>query len=76
MTQTQRQSWTFTEIRFWTVEHRPVSSWELCIPTVGPYELYYLFPLSQEQQTLDLVSSSIPTAGLVLVGLLGVVAWT
>ena len=41
---------------------------------MGPYELYYLFPLSREQQTLDLVSSSILTAGLVLVGLLGVVA--
>ena len=55
----------------------PDSSLEppLSIPTVGPYELYYLFPLSQEQQTLDLVSSSILTAGIVLVGLLGAVAW-
>ena len=77
VTKTQRQSWTFTEIRFLDGRTSPgfVVGAPLSIPTVGPYELYYLFPLSQEQQTLDLVSSSILTAGLVLVGLLGVVAW-
>jgi two-component system sensor histidine kinase MtrB len=77
VTQTQRQSWTFTEIRFLDGRTSPgfVVGAPVSIPTVGPYELYYLFPLSQEQQTLDLVSSSILTAGLVLVGLLGVVAW-
>ena len=77
VTQTQRQSWTFTEIRFLDGRTSPgfVVGAPLSIPTVGPYELYYLFPLSQEQQTLDLVSSSILTAGLVLVALLGVVAW-
>ncbi len=77
VTQTQRQSWTFTEIRFLDGRTSPgfVVGAPLSIPTVGPYELYYLFPLSQEQQTLDLVSSSILTAGIVLVGLLGVVAW-
>jgi two-component system sensor histidine kinase MtrB len=77
VTQTQRQSWTFTEIRF--LDGRAVPGFvvgaPLTIPTVGPYELYYLFPLSQEQQTLDLVRSSILAAGFVLVGLLGVVAW-
>ncbi len=74
---TQRQSWTFTEIRFLdgrTVPGLAVGA-PLTIPTVGPYELYYLFPLVQEQQTLDLVRGSILAAGLVLVGLLGVVAW-
>jgi two-component system sensor histidine kinase MtrB len=77
VTQDRRQSWTFTEIRFLDGRNSPgfVVGAPLSIPTVGPYELYYLFPLSQEQQTLDLVSSSILTAGIVLVGLLGVVAW-
>lgn len=77
VTQDRRQSWTFTEIRFLDGRTSPgfVVGAPLSIPTVGPYELYYLFPLSQEQQTLDLVSSSILTAGIVLVGLLGVVAW-
>ena len=73
----QRQSWTFTEIRF--LDGRAVPGLAvgapLTIPTVGPYELYYLFPLVQEQQTLDLVRGSILAAGFVLVGLLGVVAW-
>ena len=77
VTQDRRQSWTFSEIRFLDGRSSPgfVVGAPLSIPTVGPYELYYLFPLSQEQQTLDLVSSSILTAGIVLVGLLGVVAW-
>ena len=77
VTSTQRQSWTFTEIRFLDGRSVPglVVGAPLTIPTVGPYELYYLFPLSQEQQTLDLVRSSILAAGFVLVGLLGVVAW-
>ncbi len=77
VTSTQRQSWTFTEIRFLDGRSVPglVVGAPLTIPTVGPYELYYLFPLSQEQQTLDLVRSSILASGLVLVGLLGVVAW-
>ncbi len=77
VTQDRRQSWTFSEIRFLDGRSSPgfVVGAPLSIPTVGPYELYYLFPLSQEQQTLDLVSSSILTAGIVLVGLLGAVAW-
>ena len=59
VTQTQRQSWTFTEIRFLDGRTSPgfVVGAPLSIPTVGPYELYYQFPLSQEQQTLALVSS-------------------
>ena len=73
----QRQSWTFTEIRFLDGRSVPgfVVGAPLTIPTVGPYELYYLFPLAEEQATLDLVRSSIVAAGLVLVGLLGVVAY-
>ena len=77
VTESQRQSWTFTEIRFLDGRSVPgfVVGAPLTIPTVGPYELYYLFPLSQEQQTLDLVRSSIVAAGGVLVALLGVVAY-
>ena len=77
VTSSQRQSWTFTEIRF--LDGRSVPGLAvgapLVIPTVGPYELYYLFPLTQEQQTLDLVRGSILAAGFVLVVLLGAVAW-
>jgi len=39
------------------------------------YELYYLFPLVQQQQTLDVVQRALVTAGFLLVILLGAVAW-
>lgn len=39
------------------------------------FELYYLFPLTQQQQTLDVVQRALATAGLLLVILLGAVAW-
>lgn len=73
----QRQSWTYTEIQFLDGRSTPglVVGAPLLVPTVGPYELYYLFPLSQEQATLDLVRSSVILIGLVLVLLLAGIAW-
>ncbi len=40
----------------------------------GPYELYFLFPLNTEQQTVALVNRTLLLAGLVLVLLLGGIA--
>ncbi|MEW2548317.1 MtrAB system histidine kinase MtrB [Streptomyces sp. NPDC047002] len=40
-----------------------------------PYELYYLFPLTQEEQSLNLVKRTLATAGLFVVALLGAIAW-
>ncbi|MDJ0383050.1 MtrAB system histidine kinase MtrB [Streptomyces sp. G-G2] len=40
-----------------------------------PYDLYYLFPLTQEQESLNLVKTTIATAGLFVVVLLGAIAW-
>jgi two-component system sensor histidine kinase MtrB len=73
----QRQSWTYTEIQFLDGRTTPglVVGAPLLVPTVGPYELYYLFPLTQEQATLDLVRSSVITTGVLLVLLLAFVAW-
>lgn len=73
---TKRQSWTYTEIRYLDGRSVPglVVGTPLIVPSVGPYELYYLFPLTQEQQTLDLVRSAVVGAGLVLVVLLAAVA--
>ena len=48
---------------------------QVVVPNVGFYELYYLFPLTQEQETLDLVRRTLATAGAFLVVLLGVIAW-
>ncbi|GGY28530.1 MtrAB system histidine kinase MtrB [Streptomyces omiyaensis] len=39
------------------------------------YELYYLFPLTQEEDSLTLVKTTLATAGLFVVVLLGVIAW-
>ncbi|MCH0543066.1 HAMP domain-containing histidine kinase [Streptomyces sp. MUM 203J] len=39
------------------------------------YELYYLFPLTQEEASLNLVKTTITTAGLFVVVLLGAIAW-
>ena len=73
---TKRQSWTYSEIRFLDGRSVPglVVGAPLTIPGVGPYELYYLFPLTQEQQTLDLVRGAVVGAGFVLVVLLAAVA--
>ncbi|MER7624792.1 MtrAB system histidine kinase MtrB [Streptomyces sp. NPDC126503] len=39
------------------------------------YELYYLFPLTQEEDSLALVKGTLATAGLFVVVLLGAIAW-
>ncbi|MER5555793.1 MtrAB system histidine kinase MtrB [Streptomyces sp. NPDC002793] len=41
----------------------------------NPYELYYLFPLTQEEKSLTLVTTTLATAGLFVVALLGAIAW-
>ncbi|RPK77343.1 Sensor histidine kinase MtrB [Streptomyces sp. ADI97-07] len=41
----------------------------------NPYELYYLFPLAQEEKSLTLVTTTLATAGLFVVVLLGAIAW-
>lgn len=71
-----RQSWTFTDIRFLDGRSTPglVVGAPLTVPSVGPYELYYLFPLTQEQDTLDLVRSAVIVTGLLLVLLLAGIA--
>ncbi|MGW3955273.1 MtrAB system histidine kinase MtrB [Streptomyces sp. NPDC004752] len=44
-------------------------------PNGDPYELYYLFPLMQEEKSLSLVKGTLATAGLFVVVLLGAIAW-
>lgn len=39
------------------------------------YQLYYLFPFTQEEKSLSLVTGTIATAGVFVVGLLGAIAW-
>ncbi|WP_416975884.1 MtrAB system histidine kinase MtrB [Streptomyces sp. 4F14] len=44
-------------------------------PNGAAYELYYLFPLTQEEKSLSLVKGTLATAGLFVVVLLGAIAW-
>jgi two-component system sensor histidine kinase MtrB len=45
------------------------------IPGIGAYELYYIFPLDKEQDTLGLVRRALLVGALALVVLLGGIAW-
>ena len=72
--------WTYTEISY---RGNPppapvpgmVAGAQIIPPSGEPYGLYYLFPLTEQQETLDLVRAALATAGLVLVLLLGAIAW-
>lgn len=44
-------------------------------PNGDMYQLYYLFPLTQEEKSLSLVKGTLATAGLFVVVLLGAIAW-
>ncbi|MFD5556544.1 MtrAB system histidine kinase MtrB [Streptomyces sp. NPDC127068] len=48
---------------------------QLSSPQTDRYELYYLFPLTQEEKSLSLVKGTLATAGLFVVVLLGAIAW-
>ncbi|MFJ8993311.1 MtrAB system histidine kinase MtrB [Streptomyces sp. NPDC102279] len=48
---------------------------QLSDPNGDAYQLYYLFPLTQEEKSLSLVKGTLATAGLFVVVLLGAIAW-
>jgi two-component system, OmpR family, sensor histidine kinase MtrB len=74
----QTQAWTYTTITY-ADGRRPTTGLAvgapLSVPGVGVYELYYLFPLTQEQATLDLVRQSLVLGGVALMVLLGAISW-
>lgn len=45
------------------------------IPVAGPYEMYFVFPLDREQQTLQVVGRTFALGGFALVLLVGAVAF-
>lgn len=45
----------------------------LTVPALGEYQLFQLYPLTAEQDTLELVTRTVAAAGLLLVGLLGLI---
>ena len=44
------------------------------VPNAGPYDLYFIYPMTQEVATMDLISSSFLVAGVILTLLVGTVA--
>jgi two-component system, OmpR family, sensor histidine kinase MtrB len=44
-------------------------------PNGNPYQLYYVFPFTQEKDTLSLVKGTLVSAGVFVVALLGASAW-
>lgn len=72
-----RQAWAYSELVYeggvttqGLVVGAPVS-----IPRVGAYELYLLFPLDNEQRTIDLVNQGVAATGIILLVSLMVLAW-
>ncbi len=74
-------SWTFTEIRYEAATERPatpgvVVGSRLVLPADGgTYALYNLFPMSAEQQTVDLVRRALLTSGVLLLVLVAGLTW-
>ena len=67
---------TYTEISYLDQGVQPglAVGGQIAAPVGGLYEIYYLYPLTEQQQTLDLVRRALATAGLLLVLLLGAIA--
>jgi len=73
----QRQAWTYTTIRYTDGREVPgfIVGAPLAVRGVGPYELYQLFPLDTEEETLVLVRNATAGAGfLIILGLAGLAA--
>ncbi|MDJ0461214.1 MtrAB system histidine kinase MtrB [Streptomyces sp. H27-C3] len=69
---------TFVEIKYTDgqqAEDGLVIGKQLIDNSGEPYQLYYLFPLTQEAESLGLVQRTLVTAGLFVVVLLGAIAW-
>ena len=45
------------------------------VPAAGPYDLYFVTPMYQEQATLRLIANSLLVAGIALPFLIGAIAW-
>lgn len=74
---TGKQAWTYSRLVYedGKVEKGIVVGAPVTIPRVGNYELYFLFPLSSEEQTLLLLQRGVGITGIALLIGLGVLAW-
>ncbi|MFC7218556.1 MtrAB system histidine kinase MtrB [Streptomyces polyrhachis] len=67
----------YTKIRYRGGESQPglVVGQRLDDVNGNPYQLYYLFPFTEEEKTVSLVKGTLATAGVFVVVLLGAIAW-
>ena len=74
-------SWTYTTIRYDSSSRRPatpgvVTGAPITLPSDGgTYTLYYLFPMTEQERTLNLVRRALLTGGALLLLLVGGVTW-
>jgi two-component system sensor histidine kinase MtrB len=69
--------WTYTTVGYADGSTAPglaVGS-QVPVPSIGVYELYYLFPLDQQQETLALVTRSVASVAVLVVVLLSGIAF-
>ncbi len=78
---TSGTSWTYSTIAYENGSGRPdvagvVAGTQVEVPSDGAtYTLYYLFPMTEEQQTLGLVRRALLTGGVLLLLLIGGLTW-
>lgn len=72
-----RQAWAYSILQYEDGQKSPglVVGSPVTIPRVGAYELYLLFPLTDEQDTIDLVRNGVAATGIALLAGLGILAW-
>ncbi|CAB4653856.1 unannotated protein [freshwater metagenome] len=73
----KKPEWATTTITFMDGQSIPglAVGQNIIIPNSGNYEMYLVFSLVNQGQTLDLVKNSLIFAGLILILLIGLVMW-
>ena len=73
----QRQLWQYTTIRYegGATAQGIVVGAPVTMPRVGEYELYLLFPMTSESETISLMQRAVAVTGLVLLVGLAILAW-
>jgi two-component system sensor histidine kinase MtrB len=71
------QQWTYSEVTRPSGQKVPVLAVgaPVVVPRIGTYELYFLFPLEKESDTLTLVRNALFLAAVGLLILVGGIAW-
>jgi two-component system sensor histidine kinase MtrB len=67
----------YTELKYAEVQNIPglAVGQKITIPNAGEYEMYLVFSLANEKETLDLISRSLLFAGVLLLFLITLITW-